>query len=91
MRTPGSRPHAPFRRTGEHRHPSIETGPRTRGAALLSFEPHTAGGITAAAVTPSSHSADPDALDQVKRTLRLYRHLDWTFTADDLDGNHLPH
>lgn len=25
------------------------------------------------------------ALDQVKRTLHLYRHLAWTFTADDLD------
>lgn len=25
------------------------------------------------------------ALDQVKRTLHLYRHIAWSFTADDLD------
>lgn len=31
-----------------------------------------------------------DALDQVKLTLRLYRHLAWTFTNDDLDGHHRP-
>ena len=30
------------------------------------------------------------ALDQVKRTLHLYRHLAWTFTADDLDGVAVP-
>ena len=30
------------------------------------------------------------ALDQVKRTLQLYRHLAWTFTASDLDGHRLP-
>ncbi|MCJ0894678.1 hypothetical protein [Rhodococcus sp. ARC_M5] len=39
---------------------------------------------------------DPDhpsvaiALDQVKRTLNLYRHLAWTFTASDLDGRAIP-
>ncbi|MGB3355648.1 MAG: hypothetical protein WBB00_23190 [Mycobacterium sp.] len=39
---------------------------------------------------------DPDhptvvaALDQVNRTLQLYRHLAWTFTASDLDGHRLP-
>jgi hypothetical protein len=32
------------RRTGEHRHPTPKAGPRTRCAALLSFEPHAAGG-----------------------------------------------
>ncbi|WP_407727705.1 hypothetical protein ACJEDT_26255 (plasmid) [Rhodococcoides fascians] len=36
------------------------------------------------------HLAVSDALDQVKHTLRLYRHLAWTFTVDDLDGHHLP-
>ena len=36
------------------------------------------------------HPAVSHALDQVKRTLRLHRHLAWTFTADDLDGHHLP-
>jgi hypothetical protein len=47
-----------------------------------------------AAIRADGH--DPDhpavfhALDQVKRTLRLYRHLAWTFTVDDLDGHHLP-
>lgn len=41
-------------------------------------------------------SYDPDdpavanALDLVKRALRLHRHLAWTFTADDLDGHRLP-
>ncbi|AMY56288.1 hypothetical protein A3L23_04990 (plasmid) [Rhodococcoides fascians D188] len=32
-----------------------------------------------------SDPAVVSALDQVKRTLHLYRHLAWTFTADDLD------
>ncbi|AMY56476.1 MULTISPECIES: hypothetical protein [Nocardiaceae] len=32
------------------------------------------------------HPAVSQALEQVKRTLHLYRHLAWTFTADDLDG-----
>jgi hypothetical protein len=36
------------------------------------------------------HPAVSDTLDQVKRTLRLYRHLAWTFTKDELGGNHLP-
>ncbi|MBJ7321401.1 hypothetical protein BH92_27820 (plasmid) [Rhodococcoides fascians A21d2] len=30
------------------------------------------------------------ALDQVKRRLHLYRHLAWTFTADELDGVAVP-
>ncbi len=44
-----------------------------------------------AAIRDEGH--DPDhptvlhALDQVKRTLHLYRHLAWTFTAADLDGH----
>ncbi|WP_407727703.1 hypothetical protein ACJEDT_26245 (plasmid) [Rhodococcoides fascians] len=59
-----------------------------RGPAFV--RPDTAGGITTAAVAPSSHPADSDALDQVKCTLRLHRHLAWTFTANDLDGHHLP-
>ena len=36
------------------------------------------------------HPAVVTALDQVKRTLRLYRHLAWTFTAADLDGHGVP-
>nr|WP_176457561.1 MULTISPECIES: hypothetical protein [unclassified Rhodococcus (in: high G+C Gram-positive bacteria)] len=36
------------------------------------------------------HPAVPHALDQVKRDLRLYRHLAWTFTATDLDGSVVP-
>ncbi|OZE18726.1 hypothetical protein CH278_00600 [Rhodococcus sp. 05-2254-5] len=32
-----------------------------------------------------SDPAVVSALDQVKRTLHLYRHLAWTFTADALD------
>ncbi|WP_176458627.1 MULTISPECIES: hypothetical protein [unclassified Rhodococcus (in: high G+C Gram-positive bacteria)] len=36
------------------------------------------------------HPAVSDALDQVKRTLHLYRHLAWTFTKDDLDGVSVP-
>lgn len=36
------------------------------------------------------HPAVSHALDQVKRDLRLYRHLAWTFTADDLDGCAVP-
>ncbi|MDR6913002.1 hypothetical protein J2W54_005015 [Rhodococcus fascians] len=36
------------------------------------------------------HPAVSDALDQVKHTLRLCRHLAWTFTKDDLDGVSVP-
>ncbi|WP_322544716.1 hypothetical protein U2G91_01465 [Rhodococcoides fascians] len=36
------------------------------------------------------HPAVSHALDQVKRDLRLYRHLAWTFAADDLDGCAVP-
>lgn len=36
------------------------------------------------------HPAVSHALDQVKHALRLYRHLAWTFTADDLDGVSVP-
>ncbi|WP_179277634.1 hypothetical protein [Rhodococcus sp. 14-2496-1d] len=36
------------------------------------------------------HPAVATALHQVKRTLSLYRHLAWTFTAADLDGNPIP-
>ena len=36
------------------------------------------------------HPAVATALHQVKRPLRLYRHLAWTFTAADLDGNSVP-
>ena len=47
-----------------------------------------------AAIRSEGH--DPDhpgvshALDQVKHTLHLYRHLAWTFTKDDLDGVSVP-
>ncbi|WP_179274905.1 hypothetical protein [Rhodococcus sp. 05-2255-1e] len=47
-----------------------------------------------AAIRADGHDPDNpavcDALDQVKRTLYLYRHLAWTFTKDDLDGVSLP-
>jgi len=36
------------------------------------------------------HPAVVTALHQVERTLSLYRHLAWTFTAADLDGHRLP-
>ncbi|MBY4128092.1 hypothetical protein HQO83_06800 [Rhodococcus fascians] len=36
------------------------------------------------------HPAVSDALDQVKHALRLYRHLAWTFTADELGGVFVP-
>ena len=49
---------------------------------------------TRAAIRAEGHDPDDPAtmtsLEQVKRTLHLSRHLAWTFTADDLDGNHLP-
>ncbi|MGB2720386.1 MAG: hypothetical protein WBC54_11615, partial [Rhodococcus sp. (in: high G+C Gram-positive bacteria)] len=37
-----------------------------------------------------NHPAVVAALDQVKRTLNLHRHLAWTFTAADLDGHAVP-
>ncbi|MEV8237831.1 MULTISPECIES: hypothetical protein [Nocardiaceae] len=36
------------------------------------------------------HPAVVHALEQVKRTLHLYRYLAWTLTADDLDGHRIP-
>lgn len=36
------------------------------------------------------HPAVITALDQVKCTLSLYRHLAWTFTVADLDGHAVP-
>ncbi|MDZ7931203.1 MAG: hypothetical protein U5N21_14615 [Rhodococcus sp. (in: high G+C Gram-positive bacteria)] len=37
-----------------------------------------------------NHPAVVAALDQVKCTLHLYRHLAWTITAADLDGHAVP-